>query len=94
MCDFLAKCCSSSQSTSHAVTAGLLVAVLFAYAITTFCWIWTLQQGSLARFHPWMALAFVLVSMLRALFLGDRPTSPYSFGMSLILAGMAIVVRS
>ena len=78
----------------HGVTARWLVAALLLYAITTFGWIWTLQQGSLARLYPWMALAFVVVPILGALWLGERLTTPYWFGVSLIVAGVAIAVRS
>ena len=75
-------------------TARWLLSALLLYAITTFGWIWTLQQGSLGRLYPWMALAFALVPMLSAVWLGERLTLSYWLGVGLIVAGVGIAVRS
>ena len=63
----LFKCTANSQALSgsylHPRTLLWLLSALMLYGITTFGWIWTLQQGPLSRLYPWMALAFVLVSV-------------------------------
>ena len=61
----LFKCTADSQAFSgsylHPRTLLWLLSALLLYGVTTFGWIWTLQQGPLSRLYPWMALAFVIV---------------------------------
>jgi uncharacterized membrane protein len=94
----LFKCTADSVALTgsylHPTTARWLITALGLYGITTFGWIWTLQQGSLTRLYPWMALAFVLVPLLSALVLGERLTPPYWLGVGLIVLGVSIAVRS
>ena len=70
----LFKCTADSQSLSgsylHPRTLLWLLSALLLYGITTFGWIWTLQQSPLSRIYPWMALAFVIVPLLSAVLLG------------------------
>ena len=94
----LFKCTADSQALSgsylHPSTLTWLLSAMLLYGITTFGWIWTLQQGTLSRLYPWMALAFVLVPLLSAVFLGERLQTTYWIGVSLIVAGVSIAVRS
>ena len=94
----LFKCTADSQALSgsylHPRTLIWLLSALVLYGVTTFGWIWTLQQGPLSRLYPWMALAFVLVPLLSAVLLGERLQMNYWIGVSLIVAGVSIAVRS
>ena len=94
----LFKCTADSQALSgsylHPRTFLLLLSALLLYGVTTFGWIWTLQQGPLSRLYPWMALAFVIVPLLSAVLLGERLQSTYWLGVMMIVAGVCIAVRS
>lgn len=83
-----------SGSYLHPRTLIWLLSALLLYGVTTFGWIWTLQQGPLSRVYPWMALAFVLVPLLSAIFLGEQLKMTYWIGVSLIVVGVSIAVRS
>ena len=93
----LFKCTADAYALSGSflqpATTRWLLAALALYGLTTFGWIWTLQHGTLARLYPWMALAFVLVPLLSSLWLGERPSSPYWFGVALIVAGVSVAAR-
>lgn len=93
----LFKCTADShaQTGSYVLlpTLGWLLAALALYGITTFAWIWTLQQGTLARLYPWMALAFVLVPLMSVLCFGERLTPTYWVGVAFICGGVCIAVR-
>ena len=90
----LFKCTADSQALSgsylHPRTLLWLLSALIRYGVT----IWTLQQGPLSRLYPWMALAFVIVPLLSALLLGERLQTTYWLGVSMIVAGVSIAVRS
>ena len=94
----LFKCTANSQALSgsylHPRTLLWLLSALMLYGITTFDWIWTLQQGPLSRLYPWMALAFVLVPLLSSVLLGERLQMTYWFGVVMIVAGVSIAGRS
>ena len=94
----LFKCTADSQAISgsylHPRTLLWLVSALLLYGITTFGWIWTLQQGPLSRLYPWMALAFVIVPMLSAVLLGEELKPSYWVGVGMIVAGVSIAVRN
>ena len=92
------QCTADSQVLSgsylHSRTLLWLISALLMYGVTTFGWIWTLQQGSLSRLYPWMALAFVIVPLLSTLFLGDRLLPSYWIGVAMIIMGVCIAVQS
>ena len=94
----LFKCTADSQSISgsylHPRTLLWLLSALLLYGITTFGWIWTLQREPLSRIYPWMALAFVIVPLLSAVLLGERLQPTYWLGVTMIVAGVTIAVRS
>ena len=94
----LFKCTADSQALSgsylHPRTFLLLLSALMLYGVTTFGWIWTLQQGPLSRLYPWMALAFVIVPLLSAVLLGERLQPTYWLGVAMIVTGVSIAIRS
>ena len=94
----LFKCTADSQALSgsylHSRTLLWLLAAMLIYGVTTFGWIWTLQQGPLSSLYPWMALAFVLVPLLSSVLLGERLQMTYWLGVVMIVAGVSIAVRS
>ena len=91
---FTADSQSMSGSYLHPRTLLWLLTALLLYGITTFGWIWTLQQGPLSRLYPWMALAFVIVPLLSSVLLGEKLQSTYWLGVAMIVAGVSIAVRS
>ena len=94
----LFKCTADSQALSGSYLAPRtllwLLSALLLYGFTTFGWIWTLQQGQLSRIYPWMALAFLIVPLLSAVLLGERLQPTYWLGVTMIVAGVSIAVRS
>jgi drug/metabolite transporter (DMT)-like permease len=71
------------------VNAWMLVALVI-YGAATVLWIYVLRSTPLAVAYPLFALAFVLVPLLSALFLGE-PLRVSSFvGGALIVAGVFI----
>ena len=94
----LFKCTANSQAISgnylYPRTLLWLLSALLIYGVTTFGWIWTLQQGSLSRLYPWMALAFVIVPLLSSILLGERLQTTYWLGVAMIVGGVSIAIRS
>lgn len=94
----LFKCTANSLALSgnylHPRTLLWLLSALLLYGITTFGWIWTLQQGPLSRLYPWMALAFVIVPLLSAVLLGERLQPSYWLGVTMIVTGVSFAIRS
>ena len=94
----LFKCAAESLKITgsylHSVTASWLISALMLYGITTLGWIHTLQRGNLAALYPWMALAFILVPLLSAVFLDEKLSLSYWFGVAMIVAGVTIAIRS
>lgn len=72
----------------------LVVASFALYAAATLLWIQLLRQVDLSRAYPFMALSFVLVPLLAALFFGERLSAPYLAGVALIVGGVAVIARS
>jgi len=91
---FTAESLNVTGSYWQPTTARWLISALMLYGITTFGWIHTLQRGNLADLYPWMALAFILVPLLSAVFLGEKLSLSYWFGAAMIVAGVTIAIRS
>ena len=91
---FTADSQALSGSYFHPRTLRWLISALLIYGVTTFGWIWTLQQGPLSRLYPWMALAFMIVPLLSAVILGEQLQPTYWLGVVMIVAGVSIAVRS
>ena len=84
---FTADSQALSGSYFHPRTLRWLISALLLYGVTTFGWIWTLQQGPLSRLYPWMALAFMIVPLLGAVILGEQLQPTYWLGVVMIVAG-------
>ncbi|MBH8615033.1 4-amino-4-deoxy-L-arabinose-phospho-UDP flippase [Pseudomonas mohnii] len=78
---------------SFRALAALFSAMLL-YAITSVAWVWILQKIELGRVYPVMALAFVLVPIGSHIVFGERFSTQYFVGISLIMLGIAVVSRS
>jgi drug/metabolite transporter (DMT)-like permease len=70
---------------------GSLAAIL--YVCATVLWIWLLRLVPLTKAYPFMAMSFVLVPALSALFLGERVSLQYAIGTSLVIAGVIVITR-
>jgi len=75
-------------------TATILFSALVLYGTMTIAWIWVLQKIELARVYPIMALAFVLVPLGGYFILDEKLLPQYYIGVSLILAGIIVVIRA
>jgi drug/metabolite transporter (DMT)-like permease len=69
--------------------AWLLIALLL-YGGATLLWIYVLRSTPLALAYPLFALAFVIVPVLSAVFLGEPLRLSYFVGGALIIAGVSI----
>ena len=76
---------------STVVTLGSAFAL---YGVATIGWVWVLQKIELGRAYPLMALAFVLVPIGSHIFLGERFQPQYFFGVTMIMTGIIIAVKS
>lgn len=88
---------ASLQRTGSFFDASTLLTLFSAFALyglTTIAWVWVLQKIELGRAYPLMALAFVLVPTGSHIFLGERFQSQYFIGITLIVAGIIIAIRS
>lgn len=88
---------ASLQRTGSFLDASTLLTLFSAFALyglTTIAWVWVLQKIELGQAYPLMALAFVLVPIGSHIFLGERFQSQYFIGITLIVAGIIIAIRS
>lgn len=67
-----------------------LISGLFFYAVGTLLWVIALRFVPLSKGYPFTFLTYILVTLLSALFLGDRITPWYVVGMGLILGGLVL----
>jgi drug/metabolite transporter (DMT)-like permease len=74
--------------------AGALLGALMLYGVTSLAWVWVLRQVELGRVYPLMALAFVAVPIGSHFFFGERFSTQYFVGVSLIMLGIVIAVRA
>ena len=65
---------------------------LSLYAIATLLWVWILRSTPLSAAYPFTALAFVLVPLAAALFLGESISLWQIAGTALIISGLTISV--
>ena len=61
------------------------------YGLATLMWVWVLKSVPLSAAYSFMALSYVLVPVLAALFLGETLGWKYALGTALILAGLFVV---
>ncbi len=67
-----------------------LLTALLIYAFTTGVWLWLLRLIPLNRAYPFMALAFLFVPLLGAVFLGEKLEYKTIAGGLIILLGVYI----
>lgn len=76
-----------------AKAAGALFAAVCLYGVTSIAWVWVLQKIELGHVYPLMALAFVLVPLGSYFAFGERFTSQYFVGVTMIMAGIIVAIR-
>jgi drug/metabolite transporter (DMT)-like permease len=75
-------------------TAAILFSALALYGTTTIAWVWVLQKVELGKVYPLMALAFILVPLGSHFIFGERFQIQYFVGVTLIMLGIVLAVRS
>jgi drug/metabolite transporter (DMT)-like permease len=70
-----------------------LLTALLIYAFTTGLWLWLLRLVPLNRAYPFMALAFLFVPLLGAVFLNEKLELKNIAGGLLILLGVYISTK-
>lgn len=78
----------------HFETLFLLGSAFVLYGITTIAWVWVLQKIDLGKAYPIMALAFVMVPIGSYFIFNERFHTQYLLGISLIVIGIIVAVRS
>ncbi len=66
----------------------VFIAAVALYGLTTFVWVWCLQDIPLSRAYLFMSLAYVFVPILSWLFFSETFTWKYFLGMFLIISGI------
>ena len=69
----------------------LFILALVIYGSATLLWIYVLKSVPLAYAYSFMALTFVLVPLLAALWMGETVTMKYAAGAALIIVGLVVI---
>lgn len=69
----------------------VFILALTIYGGATLLWIYVLKLVPLSHAYSFMALTFVIVPLLAALWLGESVSLKYAFGAALIIAGLMVV---
>jgi len=72
----------------------LFILALVIYGAATLLWIYVLKSAPLSYAYSFMALSFVLVPILAAMWLGETVTLKYAIGAALIIAGLVVIQTS
>lgn len=64
------------------------------YIFATLLWIGVLREMPLSRAYPFIAIGFVLVPLAGHLFFAEALDTRYFIGVGLIIAGIAMTVRT
>jgi multidrug transporter EmrE-like cation transporter len=67
-----------------------LISVFVAVLLASLFWMAAITKMHLSHAYPFMSLAFVLVSILSAVFFHEAFTIPKLLGMTLIISGIII----
>lgn len=70
-----------------------IISALLAAFLASASWIVAMTQLELSFAYPFMSLAFVLVLILSAAFLGEAFTLNKAIGTGIIIFGLVIIVR-
>jgi drug/metabolite transporter (DMT)-like permease len=76
------------------VKMPVFLGAVLLYGLTTFLWVWLLGRYSLSIAYPFATLAVVAVPILEMTVFQQRLPSGYWLGLSLIIAGMLVIVRA
>jgi drug/metabolite transporter (DMT)-like permease len=68
-----------------------LITAIVVYAVATALWVYVLKSVPLNIAYPFMGLAFVIVPLLGAVFLGEPVAARHLIGGAVIAAGIGIV---
>lgn len=85
---------AQSGSFLNVKTATPIIIAMLLYLVTSLAWIWVLRKIDLGRIYPLMALAFVIVPIGSHFVFGERFQAQYFLGLTLIIVGIVIVVRT
>jgi len=69
----------------------VMILALAIYGSATLLWIYVLKTVPLSYAYSFMAMTFVLVPILAAIWLGDTITLRYAGGAACIIAGLLII---
>ena len=74
----------------RAVLDPVFIGAVALYTVATVLWIWVLKQVPLGYAYSFMAMTFVFVPVLAALFLGESFNPRYAVGTALIVVGLVV----
>jgi uncharacterized membrane protein len=74
----------------HPRALALVCAAGVLYVAATLAWIWLLRTAPLSRAYPYMALSFVLVPAMSAVFFREALSAQYMIGIALVIAGIVV----
>lgn len=63
------------------------------YALSAILFVWSLKFGNLSLLYPIIATSYIWVTLLSVIFLNENFPWTKWIGITLILAGIAVVVR-
>lgn len=82
----------ATQAPFHtALFNPVFILALAIYGTATLLWIYVLKSVPLAYAYSFMALTFVIVPLMAALWLGETLTFRYALGAACIIIGLLIV---
>lgn len=85
------KLVTTGGSFHTALFNPVFILALVIYGSATLLWIYVLKKIPLAYAYSFMALTFVLVPLMAALWLGETLTLRYALGAVFIIIGLLIV---
>ncbi|MCB9139501.1 MAG: EamA family transporter [Caldilineaceae bacterium] len=75
-------------------TSPLILTGLALYGMGALAWIAVLSKLDLSYAYPFLALNFVLITLVSVLFLGENVSLTHWFGIGIIVAGVIVVSRN
>lgn len=85
------KLASNEASFASVLINPVFILALGIYGSATLLWIYVLKVTPLSYAYSFMALTFVIVPLMAALWLGETLTLRYGVGATLIIAGLVVV---
>ena len=81
---------ASGQPFAHIAIDPFFIGACALYGVATFMWVYVLKTVPLSYAYSFMALSYIAVPLLAALWLGEALTLKYALGTGLIMAGLLI----